>query len=407
MATELNEANTSTGRKNAAIAILFAHAVKHIYHSGMASLIMPEIKMALSLNRAQFGSLTTVSAVSWWFFTMFAGYLGDRFSNKAGRIIALSIGLMGVAFFLVGVTPNYTIMLIVMFLLGIGPAIFHPPAVGELTRTYPERRGFVISLHGMAANIGEVLGPPFVAALLTFLVWTEVMAGSVIPALLVSCVVWVMVPSRNDSLVARISSLKEYRSSLLNLMRNRVLLLLIITISLKSVGEGGVGAFLTLYMREDLNYSFGKVALFISLGQIAGIVTLPVMGFLSDKIGRKPILVTGLVISMVSALLLTVAEPGYQLFLVVLSRGSLSISLHHIFMAAALDVAKGATQSTVVSLIYGASFLGTFSPYVAGLISDRYGIHSSFLYGGSIMIFPIMLLLLTNIKRSQTSKTND
>ena len=233
------------------------------------------------------------------------------------------------------------------------------------------------------------------------------MAGSVIPALLVSFVVWLMVPSRNDSLIARISSLKEYRSSFLNLMRNRVLLLLIITMSLKSIGEGAVGAFLTLYMREDLNYSFGKVALFISFGQIAGIVTLPVMGFLSDKIGRKPILVTGLVISMVSALLLIVAEPGYQLFLVVLSRGSLAISLHHIFMAAALDVAKGATQSTVVSLIYGAGFLGTFSPYVAGLISDRYGIHSTFLYGGSIMIFPIILLVFTNINRSQTSKTND
>ena len=61
-------------------------------------------------------------------------------------------------------------------------------------------------------------------------------------------------------------------------------------------------------------------------------------------------------------------------------------------MAAALDAARGVAQSTVVSLIYGAGFLGTFSPFVAGLISDKYGIHSVFVYGGVMLIFPTVLL---------------
>ena len=103
---------------------------------------------------------------------------------------------------------------------------------------------------------------------------------------------------------------------------------------------------------------------------------------------------------MTSALFLAVADPGYQLFLVVLIRGAFSYSLHHIFVASALDAAKGETQSTVVALVYGASFLGTFSPYIAGLISDRYGIHSSFLFGGSVLMLPILLLVFNKIPRS-------
>ena len=384
--------DATRGRKKAAATIIVAHAIKHVYNSGQISLIMPEIKVGLGLSRAQFGSLATSSAVAWWMSTMVAGYLGDRFSNRAGRMLSISIGLMGCAYFLAGVAPNYMIMLVVMFLAGIGPSMFHPPAIGELARTYPDRRGFVVSLHGMAANVGEVLGAPIVAAFLSFLVWREVMTGSIGPALLLAFAIWVLIPSRESRSEPGVSSLREYLSSLSGLMRNPVLLLLIVSTALRSIGEGAVSAFLTLYMRDDLHYSLGTVALFLSVAQITGIISLPAMGFLSDKTGRKPVLVVGTGLIMASALALSVADPGYQLFLVVLIRGAFSFSLHHIFVAAALDSAPGVTQSTVVSLIYGAAFIGTFSPYVAGLIADRYGIHSAFLYGGIVLILPTLLL---------------
>ena len=65
-------------------------------------------------------------------------------------------------------------------------------------------------------------------------------------------------------------------------------------------------------------------------------------------------------------------------------------------MAAALDAANGIAQSAIVSLIYGSGFAGTLSPTVAGLISDRYGIHSAFLCGGIVLIVPTVMLALTN-----------
>ena len=177
-----------------------------------------------------------------------------------------------------------------------------------------------------------------------------------------------------------------------------------ITTATKSIGDGAVAGFITLYMREDLGYSLGKVALFISLSQIAGIVSLPVMGFLSDKIGRKPVLIAGSSLVMASALALSVAEPGYQLFIVILVRGAFVISLHHIVVAAALDNSQGATHSTVVSLMYGAGFIGTFSPYIAGLISDQYGIRSAFLSGGIVLIIPVLLLTAIRFPRNSSPK---
>lgn len=387
-------ADTTRGRNKIAATIFVAHAIKHLYNSGQGSLIMPEIKISLGLNRAQFGSLATSSSVAWWTSTMVAGYLGDRFSNRAGMMLAVAMSLMGGAFYLLGIAPNYKTMLVVMFLAGIGPSLFHPPALGELSRRFPDRRGFAVSLHGMGANIGEVLGAPAVAGLLTFMMWRDVLKISLGPALLVAAAVWLLMPSRRATVEDAMSSSQGYFASLANLMRNRVLLLLIVATALRSIGEGGVGGFLSLYMRENLEYSVTTVALFLSLAQVAGIVSQPIMGILSDRIGRKPVLVTGTGLVMLSAFALAVAKPGIQLFLAVLVRGAFSFSLHHIFVAAALDAARGVAQSTVVSLIYGAGFLGTFSPFVAGLISDKYGIHSAFVYGGVTLIFPTVLLAL-------------
>ena len=388
------ESGSSHARKRVAATILVAHAAKHVYNSGQSSLIMPEIKIGLQINRAQFGSLQTASSIAWWLSTMVSGYLGDRFSNRAGLMIATSLALMGMSLFVVGYAPNYGIMLVAMFFVGIGPSMFHPPALGELSRRFPERRGFAVSLHGMGANIGEVLGAPVVALLLVFLTWRDLLKISLLPALVLAIAVWMLIPSRKPTIVGEMSSTNQYIDSLINLMKDRVLLVLIIATALRSIGEGAAGGFLSLYLRDDLEYSVTTVALILSLSQVAGIISQPVMGYLSDRIGRKPVLVSGTALTMLSAFALGLVRPGIPLFLVVLVKGAFSFSLHHIFVAAALDTTRGVAQSTVVSLIYGAGLIGTVSPYLAGLIADRYGIQSAFLFGGVVLIIPTILLMV-------------
>ena len=131
------------------------------------------------------------------------------------------------------------------------------------------------------------------------------------------------------------ASLRAYFLSLFGLLKNRVLLLLILTTALRSAGEAGVSGFLPLYLRDELEYSTRTVAIMLSAAQVAGIVSQPVMGYLSDRIGRKPVMATGTGLVMLSAFALRFARPGVELFMSVMVRGALSFSLHHIFIAAA------------------------------------------------------------------------
>ena len=72
---------------------------------------------------------------------MAAGYLGDRFSNRAGLMIAISLLLMGGGMMLAGFAPTYVTMLVAMFLVGIGRRCSTHRPLGELSRRFRTAAG--------------------------------------------------------------------------------------------------------------------------------------------------------------------------------------------------------------------------------------------------------------------------
>ena len=146
------------------------------------------------------------------------------------------------------------------------------------------------------------------------------------------------------------------------LLRNPMLMLLVASTAIRGVGESAVEGFLPVYLKETLEFSDTNIALVFSGAQVIGLISQPVMGFLSDRVGRKIVLVTATASLGVLSLLLSVADPVFQVVLIVLAKGAFKFSLHHIFIAAAIDTSKGEAQSTVTSFMYGAGLLGIFSP---------------------------------------------
>ena len=81
------------GRNRLATTVVLGHAIKHIYLSGLRVVIFPEIKIGLGLSATQLGSLAFSQQAMGWFVTMGAGYLGDRFANRAALMLGLSLSL--------------------------------------------------------------------------------------------------------------------------------------------------------------------------------------------------------------------------------------------------------------------------------------------------------------------------
>ena len=389
--------DTRQGRISIALSIISGHAIKHIYVSGLAVIIMPQIKIGLGLTKTQFGSLATARQITHSLSTFTSGYLADRYSSKAALILCISLGLMGVSHSIAGFAPHYLAILGAMFLVGIGPALYHPPALSTLSHRFPDLRGLIVSLHGTAANVGGLLGPITVVGLLTFMTWQYVLKISVFPAILAGILVWAIMHSAPKRKTPGVATFGEYILSVQELLKNKVVIILVLATGLRAISENAMDAYLPLYLIDDLNLEGWKVAVFLGIAQTAGIVTQPGLGYLSDRYGRKIILVPGTASIAFLSLILAATMPEPLLLIIIVARGAFGFSLHHIYIAASLDAAHGHVQSTVVALIYGASFLGTFSPLIGGLLADMYGIQSIFMYSGSVLLLSTLLLLSVRI----------
>ncbi len=154
------------GRRGFAATIIIGHALKHIYISALASTLLPALKEGLALSSTQYGTMATVQQSSSWVSTMSSGYLGDRFTRWTALMLGLSLALTGISYFVLGITSSYALLIGAMFLVGLGPSIYHPPAIGALSRRFTSARGLVISLHGAGGSVGEATGPLIAAACL-------------------------------------------------------------------------------------------------------------------------------------------------------------------------------------------------------------------------------------------------
>ena len=407
------------GRNRLAVTVVLGHAIKHIYNAGMHSVLLAVMKDDLGLSGTQFGLLTTSGRVTSGATTMVAGYLGDRFANRSGIMLMISLGMMGVSYFLLGIAPNYWLMLAAMLLVGIGPSLYHSPAIASLSRKFPDKRSFAISWHGTGGSVGEFVGPILTGGLIhgVYFVafeWNEVLQISAGPALIFGVLIYLMmrgIPAASTET----ESLREYFAKLLTMLRRRGMQMLVLTTALRSMGQGAMMAFLPVYLLEDQGISAIVIGLFMSSIQFVGILAQPTMGWLADKLGHKAVLVpctAALGVLMIALkfsptdaplvfdiVLIEITVPGIQFGIIALAMGAFLYALHAIYIAAAMDVAQGEAQSTVVSLIYGASLLGAFSPFIAGVIVDLGSNSDAFVYGGAAVIAAAALLGLTRLPK--------
>ena len=106
-----------------------------------------------------------------------------------------------------------------------------------------------------------------------------------------------------------------YRDSL-RLLRNPVVLGLIAAAMLRGIGLNAVGNWTPFYLEDQLGMGHIRAGFYLGLLSGMGIVSAPILGALSDKIGRKAILVPGFIVAAIFSMLVVGSGDGFLLALV-------------------------------------------------------------------------------------------
>jgi MFS transporter, FSR family, fosmidomycin resistance protein len=175
----------------------------------------------------------------------------------------------------------------------IGGSPQHPVGNGLLAEQFPtERRGFAISAHIAGGNVGTVvvaiIGVPLIAAV----GWRGASIAFGLPAIGVAILILLLVRERGTDRAAAVAS-GTVRAAFARILRDRDLRWLYLTSALGGGGRGlgVVNLFALIYMTRVLHLDDATSGLMYGALIVFSVPMPLVAGWLSDRIGRKPLIV--------------------------------------------------------------------------------------------------------------------
>lgn len=244
------------------------------------------------------------------------GSLGDRVGRK--KILVLTLVLMGAATMLVGLLPSYAqigwlapaLLVFLRILQGIGASAEYGGATLVAVEFSAERkRGLLGSLPGMGAALGGVLGTGALLLVSTalpkdvFLDW-----GWRIPFLLSGFILayglWLRRSLPETPEFRRIEDADDTaRTPVRDVIRQQPGAL--VAVLGMTIGQTGIGYFYLVFMgtfgANQLELNKTQILIGLIAAQLANAVLIPMFGGLSDRVGRRPVIMFGFVYSAVFA----------------------------------------------------------------------------------------------------------
>ena len=375
--------------------ITIGHSLTHWYPATFY-LLLPLIGHELGLSYSQIGLVITCQYIAAAVANVPGGMLVDTIGRK-GLLMAVSLFWVGFPYLLIGFSQGYLMLLVCVALVGFGNSLWHPTAIPTLGQRYPERKGLVLSLHGMGGNVGDAVAPVVVGAALAVFTWREVVVMNVLPGLVVALLMFAFLGTlKLGSRKTESQSLAQYMAGLRDLFRSRSLILLSTGSTFRSMTQTALLTFLPVYLAHDMGYSPVWVGACLFALQAAGFAAAPIAGHLSDRMGRKNIAIS----SMASTALVLVAmalSGGSPLFVALIAvLGFFLYALRPVIQAWMLETTPKNMGGSSIGILFGAQALGAAAgPLLAGMVADSHGLLATFYFlAGTIVIANLFVLFI-------------
>lgn len=395
------QARHQVGRDSSRIlaAVTGGHVVSHFLYQGFL-VMLPAVRDALGIGPVRVGAIMTAREMASGLISLPAGVICDRLRRHWTTVLATCLIGFGLGWLVVALSTTYSILIAGMVLASMASSIWHLPAMAALSHRFSDRRGTALAIHGVGGAVGDAFGPLVTGILLAYLAWSRVLtAYSLVPIFLAGVAVWAF----KDMDWMRGSEQADatagtHMSQTADLLRNPALRRVNLVSGLRGMCYQAYTAFLPLFLADDLGLDSRGVGFHLGLLFSIGIVSSPAMGYLSDRWGRKGVLVpTLLALSLLSALLALLGE-GIMLTVIIALLGVFVRSDHSLLSAAVLDiVGEGLAATTLGAMSLTRFAMGAISPLIAGVLYERMGMDAVLYYGGAIYALAAIVLLTTRL----------
>ena len=272
-------------KKGKVILLALGHLSTDIY-PGFLAPIIPLLMKKFDFSITMAAMLGSTLAFSSSLMQPLFGYLSD----KMKKVYFLVLGPIVAAFFMsfIDMPNNYYMLLLFLFLSGLGVAAFHPQAAALTNIKSGNKKSAGMGLFVLGGSFGVALGALLISAIVSIgglsSTYYAVFPGFVIAGFLYKYF-------HNVEIVKSTEKNNNYSTRTVSY----IIVILILLAVIRAVIILGLSTFIPLYLAEKgQNIAFGGITLFLmngfgGLGGFAG-------GYFSEKIGEKNVILLSFLI---------------------------------------------------------------------------------------------------------------
>jgi len=367
-----------------------AHFVHDTYTAFLAPII-PLLKSKLGINNTMVSLLFVAQQIP-NLLNPFIGIIADNL--KIRYLVILAPAVTTICMSLLGLSPYYTVIIVLLFVVGLSSALFHVPTPVVIKKISGDRIGKGMSFYMLGGEAARTVGPLIIVAAVD--VWGLEGTFKLIPfGLLASIMLYFRL--RNVNISEDIENKKTYAGIKQTFKQHLPFFILIAGIMFfRGFMKTSITSFLPTYLDEK-GGSLWLGGVSLTVFEFAGAIGAYLAGTFSDKIGRLKMLTTIILVSPILMLSFTYSE-GAFIFPLLLLLGFFIISSTPVILALVMDI-DSEHQAFLSGVFMFISFVSSsITNIFVGVLGDFIGLIDTYKVASFLAFFAIPFVLILRKK---------
>jgi len=384
------------------------HTLNHLKYS-ITSVIFPVVMKELGFGLFQLGVISAVSSFVGQGLQVVYGFISGMFRRTA--ILGAGNVIVGITAMLQYFVGSYPQLLAARVVIDAGSSPQHPLGSSILSRYYPKARGWALTFHHSAGNLGSFIGPALASLALLYMGWRTAFVIFGIFSLAMGLTLFLLrdYTSASDEGEDKKSLFKSNVNAYLLCLKNRKILLTSLVLMVGSAGRGtGVNAtYLVPFFMEQFNITASSGGMLLTIMMGAGLVGPLAIAWLSDRSGKRIVItqVTLLLSAIMTVWLAQHSQLGLLFYLNLILYGSVVQARGSLTQTMIGDFASPELTDAAFSIYYFVGFIsGPIWTLIIGYMMDHFGFAPAFYVAASTYIAGMLLLTLVKEESARSEK---